>query len=137
MEMADQIVQSATLGDLAGEGRLVWCYCLARHHEHKLKLGWQYGPVRVSSTHAAKKAPERCASGAFLFGLSWKASDGSEPGSGFGLQASGKRQRTQFLKSQQPLEPVHRADFCNKIGQKQTKKRLPVWARRTHGTAFL
>jgi hypothetical protein len=31
-------------------------------------------------------------------------------------RASGKRQRTQFLKSQQPLEPVHRADFCNKIG---------------------
>jgi hypothetical protein len=34
--MADEIVQPVTLGDLAREGRLLWCYCRSCCHEREV-----------------------------------------------------------------------------------------------------
>lgn len=35
--MADEIAQPVTLGDLAREGRFLWCYCLLCHYEREVE----------------------------------------------------------------------------------------------------
>ena len=49
--MTDEIAQPVSLGDLAREGRLLWCYCLACCHEREVDpLSLGLDPAEAVST---------------------------------------------------------------------------------------
>ena len=61
--MTDEIAQPVSLGDLAREGRLLWCYCLACCHEREVDpLSLGLDPAEAVSTVGKRLKCSRCGS---------------------------------------------------------------------------
>jgi len=61
--MADEIAQPVTLGDLAREGRLLWCYCWSCSYEREVEpLSLGIDPAEPVPTVGKRLKCSRCGS---------------------------------------------------------------------------